>query len=314
MKRILNPILPSWEYVADGEPHIFGDRVYLFGSHDAFNGKSFCPLDYVLWSAPINDLSDWRKEGVIYRTIQDPMAKKNSFMQAPDVIEGPDGRFYLYYTLSLDPTMSVAVSDTITGPYEYYGRVKDITGHVIGSSKGDLFQFDPGLFRDDDGRIYLYKHYLITSGTTGYLPNPSEVAVGDSWHGPYTVLGDPHPTDPSRTSFHSQISSVFKVPGKKDLYIAVADRWAVQKMDLPYPFYEKLFTYVFTGRTEEIPALAQEFHLTQKQMSMMSDQSTDTSIADYVWLPLRFVDPCDAYPNGMVLIDWLDEWRIEDYD
>ena len=49
-------------------------------------------------------------------------------------------------------------------------------------------------------------------------------------------------------------------------------------------------------------------------MSMMSDQSTDTSIADYVWLPLRFVDPCDAYPNGMVLIDWLDEWRIEDYD
>ena len=69
------------------------------------------------------------------------------------------------------------------------------------------------------------KHYLVTSGTTGYLPNPSEVAMADTWHGPYAVLGNPHPGDESRTSFHSQISSVFQVEGKKDLYIAVADRW-----------------------------------------------------------------------------------------
>lgn len=70
-----------------------------------------------------------------------------------------------------------------------------------------------------------YKHYLITSGTTGYNPNPSEVAIADTWHGPYTVQGNPHVNDPTNTSFHSQISSVFKVQGKKDLYIAVADRW-----------------------------------------------------------------------------------------
>ncbi|MBQ9612821.1 MAG: family 43 glycosylhydrolase [Lachnospiraceae bacterium] len=186
MKRILNPILPSWEYVADGEPHVFGDRVYLFGSHDAFNGRSFCPLDYVLWSAPLRDLSDWRKEGVIYRTQQDPQAKRNSFMQAPDVIRGTDGRFYLYYTLSLDPTMSVAVSDTITGPYEYYGRVKDITGHVIGSSRGDLFQFDPGLFRDDDGRIYLYSGFGPNySGILGYIVSRYQM------HGGYVMeLGE----------------------------------------------------------------------------------------------------------------------------
>lgn len=33
-----------------------------------------------------------------------------------------------------------------------------------------------------------------------------------------------------------------------------------------------------------------------------------------VWLPLRFVEPDEAHPYGQVLIDWLDEWRIEDYD
>ena len=27
-----NPLFPAWEYVPDGEPHIFGDRVYVFGS------------------------------------------------------------------------------------------------------------------------------------------------------------------------------------------------------------------------------------------------------------------------------------------
>lgn len=59
------------------------------------------------------------------------------------------------------------------------------------------------------------KHYLITSGTTGYFPNPSEVAVANTWHGPYRVLGNPHPNDPSHTSYHSQVSSVFKVPGKR---------------------------------------------------------------------------------------------------
>lgn len=33
----------------------------------------------------------------------------------------------------------------------------------------------------------------LNMSTTGYLPNPSEIAVADTWHGPYTVLGNPHP-------------------------------------------------------------------------------------------------------------------------
>lgn len=78
--------------------------------------------------------------------------------------------------------------------------------------------------------------------------------MADTWHGPYTVLGDPHPTDPSHTSFHSQISSVFQVVGKKDLYIAVADRWCPQDMDVPYDFTREMFEYLFQGRREEIPA------------------------------------------------------------
>ena len=33
----------------------------------------------------------------------------------------------------------------------------------------------------------------------------------------------------------------------------------------------------------------------------------ETRIADYVWLPIRF-------EGERAYIDWLDEWRIEDYE
>ena len=46
-KQCFNPYMPFWEYVPDGEPHVFGHRVYVFGSHDMFNGAVFCLGDYV---------------------------------------------------------------------------------------------------------------------------------------------------------------------------------------------------------------------------------------------------------------------------
>ena len=45
-KQAFNPYLPSWEYIPDGEPYVFGDRVYVYGSHDYFNGYVFCMGDY----------------------------------------------------------------------------------------------------------------------------------------------------------------------------------------------------------------------------------------------------------------------------
>ena len=55
---ITNPYLPNFEYVPDGEPHVFNNRVYVYGSHDKFDGGNFCMLDYITWSAPM-DISRW---------------------------------------------------------------------------------------------------------------------------------------------------------------------------------------------------------------------------------------------------------------
>lgn len=72
MKQLVNPYLPTYEYMPDGEPHLFEGRLYVFGSHDKFGGKVYSENDYTCWSAPADDLSDWRCEGIIYKREQDP--------------------------------------------------------------------------------------------------------------------------------------------------------------------------------------------------------------------------------------------------
>ncbi len=46
-KQALNPFLPGYEYIPDAEPYVFGDRLYIYGSHDRFDGDDFCLNDYV---------------------------------------------------------------------------------------------------------------------------------------------------------------------------------------------------------------------------------------------------------------------------
>jgi len=155
-KQAFNPYLPSWEYIPDGEPYVFGDRVYVYGSHDFYNGYVFCMGDYVCWSAPVDDLGNWRYEGVIYPRNEDPLNKDGKMcLYAPDVTVGPDGRYYLYYVLDHVSVVSVAVSDTPAGRYEFYGYVHYEDGTRLGDRPGDEPQFDPGVLTEGD-KTYLY--------------------------------------------------------------------------------------------------------------------------------------------------------------
>jgi hypothetical protein len=84
------------------------------------------------------------------------------------------------------------------------------------------------------------------------------------------------------------------VEGKKDLYIACADRWLPEAMDKKYEIYEEMFVSIFTGKPFD-------------RSRMGEPVVENTSIADYVWLPIRF-------DGEMAYVDWKDEWRIEDYE
>ncbi|MBQ3762260.1 MAG: family 43 glycosylhydrolase [Clostridia bacterium] len=156
LKQVKNPYLPSWEYVPDGEPYVFGGRVYVYGSHDKFGGSVYCMGDYVCWSAEVNDLGSWRYEGVIYRKDQDPFnADLQGNLYAPDVAVGKDGRYYLYYVLSNRRNVAVTVCDTPAGQYRYLGYVRYPDGTMLGEKEGDEAQFDPGVLVEGDD-VYLY--------------------------------------------------------------------------------------------------------------------------------------------------------------
>lgn len=159
-KQAMNPYLPLHEYVPDGEPRVFDGRVYIYGSHDEAGGTIYCPGHYVSWSAPVDDLSDWRYEGVSYRRTQDPSNPEDKLqLWAPDVVKGTDGRYYLYYCFSFYPEIGVAVSDSPAGPFEFCGHICYADGKVL----NEYLPFDPAVLVDDDGKVYLYY---------GFAPKP----------------------------------------------------------------------------------------------------------------------------------------------
>lgn len=145
---------------------MFGDRVYIYGSHDAFKGRHYCMNNYVCWSAPVEDLGDWRYEGVIFDKKEDPLCDdvEKRLLYAPDVQLGADGRYYLYYAFDELSIMSVAVCDTPAGTYHFYGHVHYPDGTPLGKREGDVFQFDPGVYREGD-RVYLYSGFCPRPGT-----------------------------------------------------------------------------------------------------------------------------------------------------
>lgn len=205
-----------------------------------------------------------------------------------DLAVAPDGKAYYYFERVHSETICADLTDDytdVTGyysthfPHPYPPYVREATAHFVRN----------------------HKHYLITSGTTGYFPNPSEAAIADTWHGPYMVQGDPFVNDTTHTSFHSQISSIFKVEDKKDLYIAVADRWLPRLMDRKYEDYAKDIEMIFSGEYSE-----EELKKHFENRNLDNEDTGNTSIADYVWLPLIF-------DGDKVRIEWKDEWSLDDY-
>lgn len=151
-----NPIVRN-QFSADPSARVFGDRVYVYPSHDilATEGKGrvgwFCMEDYHVFSSA--NLSDWTDHGMIVTQNKVPWVKPDSYsMWAPDCIER-NGKYYFYF-----PT---AAKDTVT-----YGRGFTIGVAVANKPEGPFVPevnpikgvrgIDPNVFIDKDGQAYLY--------------------------------------------------------------------------------------------------------------------------------------------------------------
>lgn len=145
-----NPYLPLWEHLPDGEPRVFEDpdnpgkyRVYIIGSHDT-RFDSYCGADIRMWSAPVDDLTDWRDEGAIFTY---PIENQWDVMYAPDLVEIPqkDGSkvYYLYpHSRGANREAMVCKGTRPDGPFTPVNLTEDGTRTLPGS----IFGFDPSVF------------------------------------------------------------------------------------------------------------------------------------------------------------------------
>lgn len=293
-------------------------RYYFYGE----NKENTVPGSGV-WHNGVNcysskDLINWTFENTILKAADDERhpLHPSRIMDRPHIIYNEKNKEYVMWMKLVgsdeEPRnwkhqyMGIAISKTITGEFKLIDRIVPL----------DMSSGDFDLFVDEDKKAFLifgkvhteiviadlasdYKnvtghysthlhfigppiareapavfkrgrwYYMITSGTTGYYPNRALAARAEQMHGPWYITGDPCIGDKAGNTFNSQISSVFSVP-QKDFYLAVGDRW--------------------------VPDLNREH---QK-----SSWNINTSIAQYVWLPVTFEEDVPK-------IEWKSQWNPE---
>ncbi|MBQ3997248.1 MAG: hypothetical protein II637_04370, partial [Bacteroidales bacterium] len=145
-----NPYIPLWEHLPDGEPRVFEDpdnpgkyRVYIIGSHDVRFG-SYCGPDIRAWSAPVEDLENWRDEGPIFTYFIDGQW---DVMYAPDLVEvvNKEGvkEYYLYpHSRGAGREAMVCKGSRPDGPFTPLNMTEDGRGTLPGS----IFGFDPSVY------------------------------------------------------------------------------------------------------------------------------------------------------------------------
>lgn len=147
-----NPYLPLWEHLPDGEPRVFEDpdnpgryRVYIIGSHD-LRYTSYCGPDIRMWSAPVEDLTQWRNDGAIFTY---PVDRQWDVMYAPDLVEiKKDGKklYYLYpHSRGVNREAMVCVGDRPDGPF----TPVNTSAHGTDVVKGSILGFDPSVYVEE---------------------------------------------------------------------------------------------------------------------------------------------------------------------
>lgn len=318
-KKQFHPAAEKWEdtngthiNAHGGGILLDGDTYYWFGEHKIAGPQGNRAMVGVhVYSS--KDLYNWKDEGIALKMKEDPasMLQVGSTVERPKVIYNDSTEKYVMwfhhelkgqgYSAALT---GVAVSDNVTGPYEYidsfrlhpevwpenftdeqkmeaarawintdngHQELGDKGGYLLRDFREGQMSRDMTLFKDDDGSAYhitasesnqtlhisklsddylsvtdeyvrifpggrneapaIFKkdgtYYLISSGLTGWRPNPARSAMAKNIFGPWTALGNPvRGTDKEiATTFNSQSTFVLPAPGKEDEFIFMADRW-----------------------------------------------------------------------------------------
>ena len=252
---------PGGEWLADDGVHIDchgGNIIYVqslntffwYGEH---RGR---PQGVACYSS--TDLYNWTNMGIVLEKgdIQ--------ILERPKVIYDENNNRYVMwfhydgngYTVA---ELGVAVSDKPTGPFTvkdhyrpnghesrdiglyfdpdtkkaYIGYAADHTNRTIRivELSEDYLSTTPNdvdINAHCEGPGILKKNntfYLLTSQCSGWTPNPGTYYTAPDIMGPYTSHGSPFIGDEGNNSFNSQPCFIFKIPGYRDAYLYMGDRW-----------------------------------------------------------------------------------------
>lgn len=138
--------------MADPSANVFNDKVYIYPSHDWDSGEAFDDdgghfqmKDYHVFSLDDVENGEVTDHGAILKLEDIPWADRQLWDN--DVVE-KDGKYYLVYCAkdkTLTFRLGVAVADKPEGPF--IPQPDPIRGS---------YSIDPCVFKDDDGRIYVY--------------------------------------------------------------------------------------------------------------------------------------------------------------
>ena len=247
-----NPVLPSYETVPDGEPHVFWSRddeewrVYLYGSHDK-EGKSMCSAEQVLWSAPVYDLTDWRYEGVIL-DISEGNTYGGSMLFAPDAEYDVTTDTYYMVSSQVFENSVLRSSTSPAGPWDAEQALLTIP---IKNS------YDPSLYIEN-GTIYM----AVSNMTSGYEDNEeiSQMVADDNY-----------------TTGMKHVASIYKLEGNADDGYEIAQTsWCPTDERGYLPIYEGPS---LTGYIDELGV----YVLLYVSYEVGSDGSFYNSAISYVW-------------------------------
>ena len=244
----VNPFLPLWEYIPDGEPYVFEDpdrpghyRVYVYGSHDSMKTE-YCGREQVVWSAPVENLNDWRYGGIIFesKTGADGQLLNEGgigdILYAPDIVEvkGRDGKktYYLYPNNQSEGRKSmVARADRPDGPFTACNWSKDDPKRTEG-----VLDFDPAVMVDDDGRVYAYWGFEQSWAAELDPQTMATVKPGTE------AVKDMIPNYRQEGVFRFfEASSIRKI---KDKYVFIYSRWTAEnEFGLPDSNYTLAYAY-----------------------------------------------------------------------
>lgn len=140
-----NPIVSS-RGVCDPQVRVYGDRVWLYATHDAsIENKDFLMTDWWVWSS--SDLVNWTYESTL-KPEDTWYGKPSTVCWATDAISR-NGKYYFYFSMG-QTDIGVVMGDTPKGPW------KDPVGRaLIPSSLTPVKERDPGILLDDDGTAYI---------------------------------------------------------------------------------------------------------------------------------------------------------------